>query len=258
MPTPIDEADVQVAIIAALSAYCEDDGLTLKPPYASQQNATRRGYCSDIIGLLGHSAVLLLEVKHLLPTGVLNAFDQPQYEECLQLERWGLPIAYAYDTDCPLAYHEPHPRRADWAAWTLQQIKRSVPSELPGKMPAINTHPTLKQWIDGARGEDVSALLGKAHGAITAAHDLRNGVLLLLYAPDSKDMAILQPDDLDIVVEEARTLFEDVRDKPRLRKTDLDRIERMLDASPQMIARFRNKLRPKPGDASDGPDRLKM
>jgi hypothetical protein len=194
---------VQAAITGALEVYCSSPGmpqLELFPPYAVQQGSGLRKFCADLVGRLNDAQVILLEIKELnCSSGVLPAYDAKQHEENILFERLGVPIGYAYNSISQLPYHA-RPRPNDWAITTLCAIKRSPPSLLPDGTPAVLKHSSLLSWLEDANGGDISAELGRIHGAFKGAHNLRNGALVLLYAVDEKVLTSLTASDLDEVV----------------------------------------------------------
>jgi len=216
-----------MAITAALTAWCERmdiNDLVLHTPYANQQGSRRRQYCADIVGLLGSAAVILLEVKYLPEARTtLSAFNPDQHEACIRLEELDIPIAYAYNACYPLAYHA-KPRPADWPKSTLCGIKRSPPRSLPSEQPSVDQHGTLYDWLQQAQGQDVSEALGSLHGAVETCIDLRNGVLVLLYSPDKKQLAAMEAEDV-------LALVKDIRDDSSLSSSKRSRIEQLLGAS---------------------------
>lgn len=248
MPSRSGEGTVQMAIIAALTVWCDRMNivdLSLHAPYANQQGSQRRRYCADIVGLLGSSAVILLEVKYLPGSSKsLTAFDVEQHKECIRFEKLGVPIAYAYNGCDPLTYSQCSGRADDWPERTLREIKRSPPLSLPGEQPSVEVHGTLFDWIQGAQSEDASEALGRLHGAVESCSDLRNGVLVLLYSPDSRQLATLTPDDV-------LGLVRDIRDLPVLKASAKSKIERLLGASSvtvqQISENSTNRKTPKKG-----------
>jgi hypothetical protein len=190
------ENKIQAAITGALEVYCSGQGrpqLQLFPPYANQQGNGMRKYCADLVGMLGNAEIILLEIKELdCAKAVFPAFDQQQHDDNLRFEQLGVPIAYAYNKQEELAYYE-QPRDAGWPLMTLGAVNRAVPSELPGRTPQTSRHSTLLDWLQNAQGADATELFGRVHGAIDAASDLRNGVLVLLYGVEKKTLAALEP-----------------------------------------------------------------
>lgn len=194
---------VQAAITGALEVYCSSPGmpqLELFPPYAVQQGNGLRKFCADLVGRLNDAQVILLEIKELnCSSGFLPAYDAKQHEENILFERLGVPIGYAYNSISQLPYHA-RPRPYDWPIKTLSAVKRSPPSLLPNGTPALSKHSSLLAWLEDAKGGDVSAELGRIHGAFKGAHNLRNGALVLLYAVDEKVLTALTTSELDEIV----------------------------------------------------------
>jgi hypothetical protein len=190
------ENEIQAAITGALEVYCQNRQLQLFPPYANQQGIELRKYCGDLIGLLDDAEIILLEIKELsCDIGVLPAFDATQHSEYMQLEELNVPIAYAYNSVAQLAYHD-RPRPNDWARQTLEQVNRAVPSTLPNHQPHTTAHENLLNWLQNAKGRVTTNLLGRIHGAVTKASDLRNGALVLIYGVSDNALATLKPEDV--------------------------------------------------------------
>jgi hypothetical protein len=190
------ENKVQAAIAGALEVYCSSRSLQLFPPYSNQQGGQKRKYCADLLGVVDGADLIALEVKELdVATGVLHAFDQVQHQIAKEFERLGVPLAYAYNAVESLPYHE-RPKPPNWERLTLASVKRSMPTPLPGPTPAACRHESLLDWLDGAHGTNAVNLFGRVHGALNAVDDLRNGILVLLYAVPQQTIAALQPADI--------------------------------------------------------------
>jgi hypothetical protein len=63
-------------------------------------------------------------------------------------------------------------------------------------VPSANHHQSLLDWLNGPHGTNATDLFGRVHGAVTAVDDLRNGILVLLYAVPEQTLAALVPDDI--------------------------------------------------------------
>lgn len=196
---------VEAAITAALEKYCNEESrpqITQFRPYSRQQGADMRLYCGDIVGIVDHSKVLLLEIKERnCQSGVLIEFNEEQFSENLVFEEIGVPIAYAYNTEPvkQLKYHA-GPKSGNWAEEALRQIKRSPPSRLSNECPQTDQHETLLDWLLRPEGEDGLAAFGRIHGAIQGPEDLRNGMLVLIYSPTKHQLLTLTSQQLDKVV----------------------------------------------------------
>ncbi|WP_431819401.1 hypothetical protein [Burkholderia sp. F1] len=194
---------VQAAITGALEVYCHGNGmpkLELFPPYAVQQGAELRRFCADLVGRLDDTQVILLEIKEFeCDLGVLSAFDPDQHADNVRFEKLGVPIAYAYNAQCPLPYHA-KPRPPEWPELTLEAVKRTPPSLLPDGTPHVVKHPSLLSWLLTAKGKKASAALGRVHGAFKGASELRNGALVLLHGVAENVLTSLTPDQLDDVI----------------------------------------------------------
>lgn len=190
------ENKVQSAIAGALQVYCQNRSLHLFPPYANQQGDQLRKYCGDLLGLTDNADLIALEVKELdVARCVLPAFDHEQHEIAKQFESLGVPLAYAYNAVETLPYHQ-RPQPLQWARLTLASIKRSMPTPLPGRAPDAQNHQSLLDWLNGPHGTNAADLFGRVHGALTAVDDLRNGILILLYAVPQQTLAALAPADI--------------------------------------------------------------
>ncbi|MFL7962058.1 hypothetical protein ACEI36_07375 [Pseudomonas kielensis] len=195
-----NENVVQMAIVAALQVYCEQPGmprLELFPPLSVQQGDSLRKFCADLIARLDNSKVILLEVKEFdCNTKTLKEFKAEQHLEYLRFEELGVPVGYAYNVVWPLPYnHDQRPQ--GWPKLTLEAVNHSLPTLLPGKSPAMSEHPTLLDWFNRVRGEDVSEQMGRIHGAIKGAHNLRNGALVLLHSVDEDVLMSLTAEQLE-------------------------------------------------------------
>ncbi|QGZ66950.1 hypothetical protein [Paraburkholderia acidisoli] len=194
---------VQAAITGALEVYCHGNGmprLELFPPYSVQQGKGLRKFCADLVGRLNDTQIILLEIKELdCSSGVLPAFDSDQHADNLRFEKLGVPIAYAYNAQCPLPYHSEF-RPPEWPELTLAAVKRTVPSLLPNGTPRVVEHQSLLSWLLTAKGKKASAELGRVHGAFRAASELRNGALVLLHGVAENVLTSLTPEQLDKVI----------------------------------------------------------
>lgn len=233
---------VQAAITGALEVYCSQPGmplLELFPPYAVQQGETLRRFCADLVGRLNDAQVILLEIKELdCELGILPAYDADQHEVNIRFEKLGVPIGYAYNAQSPLPYHS-RPRPRDWPRMTLAAVKRSTPSLLPNGTPTVEKHPTLLEWLEGVKGQDVSKQLGRIHGAINGAHNLRNGALVLLHCVDEKVLTSLTADQLDEVI---KCLDSGSWLTPKLQ----GRLKKLLGASAEVFDDFTKRPPKKP------------
>ncbi|WP_281717988.1 hypothetical protein [Pandoraea apista] len=190
------ENRIQAAIAGALQVYCHDRSLQLFPPYANQQGGQLRKYCGDLLGLVDNADLIALEVKELdVVRCVFPAFDDDQHEIAKQFESLGVPLAYAYNAVATLPYHK-RPQPPQWARSTLELVKRSMPTPLPGRVPHVGLHQSLLDWLEGPHGTNAADLFGRVHGAVTAVDDLRNGILVLLYAVPQQTIAALAPKDI--------------------------------------------------------------
>jgi hypothetical protein len=196
------EGAVQAAVVGALTAYCRDEKkhFVFRTPYSNQQGDEMRRYCADIVGVLGQSLIILLELKYLNTlTGQLPRFDLEQFKEISKLAQLGLPIGYAYNNVEELEYHNPM-QDEDWPTKTLLQISRSNPNELPDEEPNVAVHPTLYSWLveamNSGAGTPQTQLFGQIVGAALKPEMLRNGVLALLYGVKQDTLYALERDDL--------------------------------------------------------------
>jgi hypothetical protein len=210
---------VQTAIMVALHEYCRGRGLRMFQPYANQQGEALRRYCGDLFGLMENADLIALEIKELdVPTGLLKKFDAAQHKVACLFERLAVPLAYAYNTVTPheLAYYAPA-QSESWAVETLGQIKRSLPTPLPGARPAVSCHQTLLDWLNGDHQTNGLELFGRTHGALRAVDDLRNGMLVLLYSVSEQTLASLPPDAVKQVIRVLRKSRLDDRGLAKLR-----------------------------------------
>ena len=225
---------LQAAITGALEVHCDRPGgplLELFPPYAVQQGATLRKFCADLVGRLNDAQVILLEIKELdCCSGKFPAYDLEQHEANLQFERLGVPLGYAYNAIWPLSYYA-RPRPDDWPALTLAEVKRSLPSKLPNKTPNVLAHPTLLEWLQDLKGQDVSEELGRIHGAVKGTSRLRNGTLVLLHAVEENVLTSLSAGQLDEVM---KCLNRGSWLSPDLQ----ERLEKVLGASTAVFTAF--------------------
>ncbi|CAJ0807736.1 hypothetical protein P3T32_005196 [Ralstonia sp. GP73] len=225
------ENKIQSAIAGALQVYCQDRSLQLFPPYANQQGEQLRKYCGDLFGLVDNADLIALEVKELdVTNGVFPAFDDNQHEIAMRFESIGVPLAYAYNAVETLPYHQ-RPQPPLWARSTLASVKRSMPTPLPGRMPDSNHHQSLLDWLDGPHGTNAADLFGRVHGAVTAVDDLRNGILVLLYAVPQQTLVALAPADI------IRTINV-LRNNAHLSHSQRGLLERLLGASSDVFDRF--------------------
>lgn len=190
------ENKIQSAIAGALEVYCQCRNLQLFAPYANQQGDQLRKYCGDLLGLVDGADLIALEVKEFdVGRRILPAFDAEQHENAKQFEALGVPLAYAYNAIETLPYHS-RPKPSNWARLTLASVKRSKPTSLPGQAPHVCRHESLLEWLEGEHGMDAADLFGRVNGALHAVDDLRNGVMVLLYAVSQQTLAALAPEDI--------------------------------------------------------------
>lgn len=225
------ENTVQSAIAGALQVYCQNRNLHLFPPYPNQQGEQLRKYCGDLFGLVDGADLIALEIKELDVTrGIFPAFDEKQHKIAKQFESLGVPLAYAYNAIATLPYHE-RPQPPQWAMLTLASVKRSMPTPLPGRQPAVTQHDSLLNWLDGPHGTTATDLFGRVHGALTAVDDLRNGILVLLYAVPKDTLVALTPEDMIRAVEV-------LSNNAHLSRNEKDRLQRLLGASANVFNHF--------------------
>lgn len=226
------ENKVQAAISGALEVYCSNRNLQLFPPYSNQQGDQKRKYCADLLGVADGADLIALEVKELdTSTGTLHAFDEEQHEVAMQFESLGVPLAYAYNAVESLPYHE-RPKPEDWARQTLALVKRSVPTPLPGPQPCAVEHESLLDWLDGEHGTRGVDLFGRVHGALNSVDDLRNGILVLLYAVPQRTLAALGPADI------IRTVNVLKRSSAHLSPHEHELLNTLIGASANVFSRF--------------------
>ncbi|WP_368644019.1 hypothetical protein [Castellaniella ginsengisoli] len=225
------ENKIQAAIAGALQVYCQDRSLQLFPPYANQQGEQLRKYCGDLFGLVDNADLIALEVKELdVALGSFPAFDERQHEIARQFERLGVPLAYAYNAIETLPYHQ-RPQPPQWARSTLESVKRSPPTPLPGREPNTSHHPSLLDWLDGPHGTSAADLFGRVHGAVAAVDDLRNGILVLLYAVPQQTLAALAPEDITRTVNV-------LKNNAHLSPHQSSLLERLIGASASVFDQF--------------------
>lgn len=240
------ENAVQQAIADSLAVYCAEENLQLFPPYPNQQGAGMNRYCADLVGLLGDAEILLLEIKQLdLVSGLLLAFDEEQHAHNVRFESIGVPLAYAYGMVEALPYYM-RPKPAGWAVSTLNAVNRSVPSQLPHRCPDTWAHTSLLEWLCTARGGDTTELFGRVHGAIRAASDLQNGVLVLLYGVAQRALAALGP-------EEVMSVLMCLQSGLRLDPSGQAKLHAMLGASAQTFSLFVPPTPPGSADSYESP-----
>lgn len=238
---------VQTAILAALQEYCRGRSLRMFQPYSNQQGEALSRYCGDLFGLMENADLIALEVKELdVPRRVLKRFDRTQHEAACRFEQLGVPLAYAYNTvaSIDLAYNAPI-HSASWAAETLGQIKRSLPTPLPGERPAVDTHQTLLDWLNGSHQANGLELFGRTHGALRSVDDLRNGMLVLLYSVSKRTLASLSPDAMKQVIS--------VLKKSRLDDRGLAKLRILLAAEAKVFNGFAAPAGPAPPSPPSGP-----
>lgn len=197
---------IQTALSMALQAYCHGGTrpeLRQFPPYAVQQGAALQKFCGDLIGILDQSEIILLEIKELDHDELLlREFKDEQHKECLRFEELGLPLAYAYNAKKILAYNL-YPKPVDWPSRTLSAINRSKPSDLPNSSPSLGQHQTMLDWMEAASassGGDQTNIFGRIHGVIDAPHELKNGLLTLLFGVEEKVLTALTEKEMKKVV----------------------------------------------------------
>lgn len=229
------EPKLESTIQNALTAYCVGLGnpqLKIFSPKANQQGGRLRQFCADLVGVLDDARVILLEVKERDATGVLPEFRQDQHDMYLQFEHLGVPVAYVYNAINRLAYDVPFPMSSDWPVQTLQQIMRSIPSELPDQEPDIDAHVTLLDWLNkGGSGSALQAF-GRALGAavVQDPYQLRNGLLTLIYSVSNPTFAMLSSDDM-------REVYR-LLNRPTLNKQHKQALSQILGASADVFNRY--------------------
>lgn len=240
---------VQNAISAALEVFCSGEDrpqIELFPPYPNQQGSGMRKYCADLVGMLGNSEVILLEIKELdCNTGILPAFDPKQHNDYLQFEKLGVPVAYAYNATQQLSYYN-RPREKDWPSITLSQVNRCAPSILPDKRPHLSAHSTLLDWLLSAIGRDSSESLGRISGAFNRASELRNGALVLLYGVSTNTLASLTGDQFAEVISY-------LKKNPNLMPTHQAKLQAILGAEAAVFNGFVTTHSPRSPSGSSGP-----
>lgn len=239
------EGTVQSNIHSALAIFCAQEGVQLEllATYPNQQGDGARKYCGDLVGLLDNAKVLLLEVKEFdCAKKLLKVFKQEQHDSYLELERIGVPVAYAYNEKCPLPSFNDGPRG------TLAAVKRSIPSELPDAKPNVSAHQTLLEWLEAKDSGDVAAVFGSILGAITAA-ELRNGVLVLVYAVAQHRLFELSSSD---VLEIRKCL-----NHSKLKAAHARKLAEILGEESRVFEMFRDKGQPGGAGGAPTPPRNK-
>ncbi|MCU0093993.1 hypothetical protein N8H72_28765 [Pseudomonas koreensis] len=233
---------VQAAITGALEVYCSQSGmpqLELFPPYAVQQGPQLRKFCADLVGRLNNSKIILLEIKELdCESGTLPAYDAKQHLDNILFEQLGVPLGYAYNAEMPLPYHLTS-RPENWPEMTLKAVKRCLPSLLPHGIPTVKKHKTLFDWLQSLQGGNISAGLGRVHGAFKGAHNLRNGALVLLHAVDEQVLTSLTSEQLDEVITCLNTAT-------WLEPKSQEKLKVLLGASAEVFSAFTTAPKPKP------------
>jgi hypothetical protein len=229
-----NENVVQTAIHSALEVHCDRQRLgrlKLFTPYPNQQGPAMRSYCADLVGMLGSAKIIMLEVKELdVPSRTLRGFRQVQHESALIFERAGVPIAYAYNREWPLAHNSPV-ADDDWPRLTLGKVLRSVPSALPGAQPQMDAHASLLDWLEDDTGASAYSILGQVDGAIRSARDMTNAMMVLLHGVDQGKLARLSTTQLNNVVNY-------LRGSRHLMTDQLAHLELIIDASADAFKMF--------------------
>jgi hypothetical protein len=232
---------IQSAINGSLEVYCRNKNLKIFPPYANQQGNELRKYCGDLFGILDGADLIALEIKELeIPTNELIKFDQVQFDEALKLESYGVPLAYAYNVDpyAQLAYYQT-PKPNKWEEKTLDKIKRSAPSQLPGKNPNSSMHHSLLDWLNGTHTTKGYELFGRINGAINQVHELRNGLLVFLYSTSAKTIATLTADEITTIVKILKT------EKSTLSQSQIKKLEKILAAEADVLKQYSTPKAPR-------------
>lgn len=187
---------VQGAIAAALEVYCDRNFIytDLFEPYAVQQGVGLGRYCADLLGRIGNSKILLLEVKEVdravPPAGPkLPTYDPVQHLELWDFEDIRIPIHYAYAyADAKALSYLASDRDRQWPNTTLLNVYLCKPSELlkpsaanPPGAPELDmaSHGNLLYWLltepdaSASTLELVAYLLGKK------ANELRNRIIIV-------------------------------------------------------------------------------
>jgi hypothetical protein len=180
------EGIVQAACVDALSRYCEGEGMKFNayPPYANQQGNKPTQFCADLVGVLGNSSLILLEIKEL-SDGELKQFEDAQHQMLLSLQAQGLPVGYCYN-NIGIDLLPSHEKEEGWARLTLRAMNRSIPTELPGRRPLQENHLTLYEWIASARASSGSDNFGRFGTLLRRSirpDFMRNWFLALVYSP---------------------------------------------------------------------------
>jgi hypothetical protein len=192
------EGVIQAACIESLVAYCDRKGVQFShyPPYSNQQGEGLNAYCADLVAVLDNAVLLLLEIKEF-DGSELQEFREDQHQSLLNMESKGLPVAYCYNECWPLPNTEK--QKHDWPIRTLAALKRSVPTRLPNKTPAVSSHRSLLNWLnllEGGAGDNAFERFGDILREAIQAHVLRNSFLLLLYSPQTFSMHALESEDI--------------------------------------------------------------
>ncbi|MDR0242907.1 MAG: hypothetical protein LBJ65_15025 [Burkholderia sp.] len=225
---------IQAAINDSLAVYCKDKNLKIFPPYANQQGDALRKYCGDLLGVLDDADLIALEIKELdIPKNKLVEFDQVQFDAALKFEKYCVPLAYAYNMHpyAQLAYYQT-PKPKQWAEKTLNQIKRSVPSKLPGETPHSSIHQSLLDWLNSKHAAKGYELFGRINGAINHVHELRNGLLVFLYSTKEKTFSALSADEVTTIVKILKTT------KPILSQSQIKKLEKILAAEADALKQY--------------------
>jgi len=184
---PNIETEFQGVLEKLLDKWTEQQGVAYEQyrPHTSQQGAGSGQYAGDLVGLLGNSRLLLLELKVRNGAGRLQAWDAKQYAMYCKLEPT-LPVRYAYPAVPNLLLLH---MRKEPAANLLAQVLQSPPSGL-GTNPSIpdaHSHDSLLDHLQNLMARDGSTALetfGVAAANLVAGSHLTNGVVLLLLSLD--------------------------------------------------------------------------
>lgn len=180
------ENELQSAIIGALVAYCRDNRVRCShlEYYANQQGDGVNRVCADFLATLDDSTLLLAETK-VQENGELIRFEDEQYQDNLDFERYGFPIIYVYNTALKMPYYD-KPQPHDFPEMTLATIKYSKPSLLPHRYPDIDKHHCLLEWLKKVpAGGDNTTRFARIFAAIRSEGLLTNGLMMLIYGTSS-------------------------------------------------------------------------